>query len=77
MTNILTREFTIAEIIDFLKAHFTNDRYANTLMDLSLDENAVYELPEINAILADFDIDLKLEELSCELPELNFISLAA
>lgn len=75
MTNILTREFTIAEIIDFLKSHFTNDRYANTIMELSLDETGIYELPEFNAVLADFDVEL--EEFKCELPDLNFISLAA
>ncbi len=77
MTNILTREFTIAEIIDFLKSHFTTERYADSLMELKLDENTKYELPEINAILADFDVDLKLEELHCGLPDINFVSLAA
>ena len=72
---ILTREFTVAEFIDFIKEHFTHNRYADTILDLNLDPNEIIELPEINAILAEFDIELN--EFSCELPELNFISLAA
>ncbi len=72
---ILTREFTVAEFIDFIKQHFTSNKFADTILDLNLDSNEIIELPEINAILAEYDIELK--EFNCELPELNFISLAA
>jgi len=73
--DILTREFTIGEIIDFIKHYFSNDKFADTILDLNLDPNEIIELPEINAILAEYDIELK--EFTCELPELNFVSLAA
>lgn len=72
---ILTREFTVAEFIDFIKEHFTNNKFADTILDLNLDPNEIIELPEINAILAEYDIELK--EFACELPELQFVSLAA
>lgn len=72
---ILTREFTVAEFIDFIKEHFTNNKLADTILDLNLDPNELIELPEINAILAECDIELN--EQNCELPELQFVSLAA
>ena len=53
---ILTREFTVAEFIDFIKQHFTSNKFADTILDLNLDSNEIIELPEINAILAEYDI---------------------
>ncbi len=71
--NILTREFTISDIIDYIREHFSHDKYADMILELDLDPNQVYDLPEVNAILAELNIELP--EFSCELQDLNFISL--
>lgn len=69
--NIFTKEFTVNDIIDYIREHFSHDKYTDMILDL--DPNQTYDLPEINAILSELNIELP--ELSCELPNINFISL--
>ncbi len=73
MTNLLTREITISEIVEFLKKHFRNNEYVDFNLDFSSLENC--ELVEFDAELNEPNI--VLEEINCNLQDMNFISLAA
>lgn len=71
---------TISNVIEFLEKCFTNVKTLNCNLGktdvIVLDFDNVYELQQLNEFeLA--EINMELEEITCELPEIELISLAA